>query len=46
MKSIATTEDMLLIPKLLAYTSPANIPLSFCYDGRLLRGIPNEFYPE
>ena len=46
MKSIATTEDMLLIPKLLAYTSPANIPLSFCYDGRLLRGIPNEFHPE
>ena len=46
MKSIATPEDMLLISKLLAYTSPASIPLSFCYDGRLVRGIPEEFHPE
>ena len=40
-----TCADMALIPDILKYTSPDSIPLSFKYNGRLVRGIPAEFSP-
>ncbi len=46
MKNIVTKEDMLLRNKLFAYTSCEELPLSFNYGGRQVRGIPAEFKPE
>ena len=46
MNSNATQADMALFPRLMPYTSPAAIPLSFRYGSRFLRGIPDEFHPE
>ena len=40
-----TKTDMRLIEKLIPYTSPAEIPLSFQYGDRLVRGIPADFHP-
>ena len=45
MKSIPTKEDMALLPKLLFYTDPSSVPLSFRYGGQLVRGIPSAFHP-
>lgn len=40
-----TKGDMALIPKLLPYSSPENIPLTFKCGDKVIKGIPEEFKP-
>lgn len=40
-----TKTDMRLIEKLIPYTSPAEIPLSFQYGDRLVPRYPRWFHP-
>ena len=41
-----TKKDMMLLTDALKYTTPANVPLQFCLDGCLYRGIPQSFNPK
>jgi len=45
MKSIVTKQDMSLMGKIFKFTSPENIPLSFCYKGEDIHGIPASYHP-
>ena len=45
MKSIAAQADMALMSRIFRYTTPENLPLSFVYGGRPIKGIPAEFHP-
>ena len=45
MKSMVTAADMMLRGRLFEYTSPADLPTSFVYGGRLIKGVPDEFAP-
>ena len=40
-----TAADMSLLPNVLKYTAPQQIPLQFKLGDRLIKGIPNEFKP-
>ena len=40
-----TAKDMALLPSIFKFTTPAEIPLSFEYGERAVRGIPEEFSP-
>lgn len=46
MQSMVTTADMQLKERLFKYQNAAALPLSFCYGGRIIRGIPEEFDPK
>ena len=41
-----TKEDMALVSKLIPYTAPEKIPLTFRYGDRVIRGIPADFHPK
>ena len=40
-----SAKDMALLPSIFKFTTPAEIPLSFEYGDRAVRGIPEEFSP-
>lgn len=40
-----TKNDMALMPKLIPYTVPEQIPLTFLYGDRVIKGVPAEFKP-
>ena len=45
MKSIVTKADMQLVQNLFPFVSPEQLPLSFVYDGKPVRGIPATLHP-
>ena len=46
MKSNVTKADMALKRLLPRYISPQDLPISFQYGGRPVRGVPAEFQPK
>ncbi|MBE6598283.1 MAG: hypothetical protein E7638_02435 [Ruminococcaceae bacterium] len=45
MKSIVTARDMALFGRIFKYNSPETLPLSFRYNGEVIRGIPSSWNP-
>ena len=43
--AIVQKQDMRMVPRILPYSTPQEIPLEMIVDGRTLHGIPDDFHP-